>query len=313
MDVNKRHWGKTAAIIVGTLWWGLSSPSVQAEEFLCDATQASSSELAVLNASCPVGDGLWGKQQPKHPTSMFWIQCGILSKPLTLKEAKPLYDVIKADVWARPEPKGSRCLIGPYKTLPEANADLRSVKRVKGYNEAFVRAVYQQGAASSAKAQSEKAQPVVTPKPKKPTPAATASAKPKKIAPAATQPVAIANLPQTNTSKHASEVAIRLESVVNGLNYAVPYLMFSDEQFYMEHGLPWTRLNYASATKTCQQINMRLPNDREWQQFLDAKIMDKGEWPVHLPYWGEERKGLFTSGQVNQLSGKSLLNVMCVK
>ncbi|QIA64574.1 SPOR domain-containing protein [Vibrio astriarenae] len=303
MDGLKCHWGKTAAMI-GTLCWGLASSSAVAQDFLCDATQASNTELAVLNASCPVGDGLWGKQQPKKSVSIFWIQCGIFPKPLTLKEAKPLYDVIKTDVWAKPEKSGARCLIGPYKTLSDANADLRNVKKVNGYKEAFVRAVYKQGATTAA--------PSRTASKPKPKPAAPMKQKPQPSV-QASQPVAIGELPQAQASQYQSEVAIRLESVVNGLNYAVPYLMFSDEQFYMEHGLPWTRLNYASATKTCQQLKMRLPSGSEWQQFLKAKIMDNGEWPVHLPYWGEERKGLFTSGQVNQLSGKSLLNVMCVR
>ncbi|MFI3275872.1 MAG: SPOR domain-containing protein [Vibrio sp.] len=276
-----------------------------AEEFLCDATQASSAELAVLNASCPVGDGLWGKQQPKRAVSMLWIQCGLLPKPLTLTEAKPLYDVISTDVWSRPEKQGARCLIGPYKTLNDAKADLRSVKQLKGYKEAFVRVVYKSSAEAISQAKST---------PKKPK--STAPIKPNmsvaKASSQSAQPTKIATLPESSTSHYSPEVAIRLESVVNGLNYAVPYLMFSDEQFYMEHGLPWTRLNYVSAAQTCQQIKMRLPNGREWKQFLDAKIMDKGEWPVHLPYWGEDRKGLFTTGQVNQLSGTSLLNVMCV-
>ena len=63
----------------------LSAPTY-AEEFLCDATQASSDTLPVLDAACPIGKGMWGKQKPKGQASYFWIQCGVYGKPLALPE-----------------------------------------------------------------------------------------------------------------------------------------------------------------------------------------------------------------------------------
>lgn len=78
---------------------------VGAQEFLCDATQASAQELPLLSATCPIGQGLWGKQQPKGDESTFWIQCGVLSKPLSVKEAKLIYPHISTDVWAKIEAK----------------------------------------------------------------------------------------------------------------------------------------------------------------------------------------------------------------
>ncbi|MGL6260573.1 SPOR domain-containing protein [Vibrio sp. WXL103] len=288
MDIGSLG-GKVMVSLIAVV--GVNQPAQAAETFLCDATQASSTELAVLEATCPIGAGLWGQQQPNQPVSMFWIQCGIFAKPLTLEQAKPLYEVIQADVWARPEERGSRCLIGPYASLLEANIDLREVKRIKGYREAFVRAVYkpdgEMGAVSDTVVNT-----VATDKPKI------------KLE----VPPMIAKSPAP-----ASHAAMRLSSVVNGVSYNMPDLSFGSDAFYMEYGKPWTRLSYTRANQICQQLNMRLPSVGEWQQLIDSRVLDRGEWPVHLPYWGEERTGLFTTGRANPLSGQSLLNVMCVK
>ncbi|MCX8759442.1 SPOR domain-containing protein, partial [Vibrio parahaemolyticus] len=42
-------------------------------------------------------------------------------------------------------------------------------------------------------------------------------------------------------------------------------------------------------------------------------VMEKNKWPLQLPYWGKDKKGLFADREPNQLTGTSLLNVMCVK
>ena len=89
--------------------------------------------------------------------------------------------------------------------------------------------------------------------------------------------------------------------------------MEGDEQFYMEYGIAWNRLSYDRASEVCSSQKMRLPNPEEWKLLNDSQVMTKKQWPIHLPYWGENRQGLFTSGKVTQLTGTSLLNVVCVK
>ncbi len=96
-----------------------SSP-VSAEEFLCQATQASEKELPMLEKTCPIGNGVWGKKVPQGGNYLYWIQCGLLPKPMSLAKAKPLYSKITTDVWMKPESQGYRCLIGPYKDLSDA-------------------------------------------------------------------------------------------------------------------------------------------------------------------------------------------------
>ena len=81
----------------------------------------------------------------------------------------------------------------------------------------------------------------------------------------------------------------------------------------MEQGKPWSRLDFDSAELVCNQVNMKLMTEKQWQSILSSKVMEKQNWPMHLPYWGADKKGLFTNGNVNQLKGSSLLNVMCVK
>ncbi|BCG16184.1 hypothetical protein HLBS07_00360 [Vibrio alginolyticus] len=41
------------------------SNPVEAEEFLCQATQASEKELPMLEKTCPIGNGVWGKKVPQ--------------------------------------------------------------------------------------------------------------------------------------------------------------------------------------------------------------------------------------------------------
>ncbi|MDA0120473.1 SPOR domain-containing protein [Vibrio sp. T11.5] len=284
----------------------LSAPTY-AEEFLCDATQASSASLPVLDAACPIGKGMWGKQQPKGQSSYFWIQCGVFGQPLALPEAKQVYQHISTDIWAKQEGNTYRCLIGPYKAFSEAKADLAKVKQLPNYQQAFIREIVKGApavkAASVARAVTKS----------KPTPAMKVAQQKTTILPPPSKPEPkAAAKPQSEPSREKG-VSIRQHTIINGVEYKVPYAMFGNDQFYMEHELPWNRMDYEMAYKTCYRMGMRLATANEWQALLNAKVMSRDKWPMHLPYWGAERTGLFYSGKVNQLKGTSLLNVMCVK
>lgn len=281
------------------------SHSVSAQEFLCDATQASTNELPVLDSACPIGKGLWGNQKPKGAESSFWIQCGVLSKPLSLAKAKSIYQHISTDVWSKPEENAYRCLIGPYNDFAKARQELRSVKTESAYKEAFIREVAK--TTSSSVATVTKMTPLTVSSEKK------AEGKAMEVSDAMTSAPIIASASSTMEKESEAKVVIRLKAIVEGIEYRVPYTDVEDGQFYMEHTMPWNRLNYESATKVCDSMSMRLPLEFEWTQLLASDVMQGDNWPVHLPYWGFERKGLFTSGKVSQLKGTSLLNVLCVK
>jgi hypothetical protein len=282
------------------------SHSVSAEEFLCDATQASTNELPVLDSACPIGKGLWGNQKPKGEQSNFWIQCGVLAKPLSLSKAKSIYQHISTDVWSKPEDKGHRCLIGPYDDFALARKELAAIKTEPIYQDAFIREVTKNGKASkvSSKPNSSQSKPKTKPN-------MAQKAEVTKPATIATPVIAAQVVNELESSDE--NVAVRLKANINGLEYRVPYRNFDDGQFYMEHGLPWNRLSYTSATDICHSMGMRLPVEDEWTQLLESKVMQGDHWPMHLPYWGHERKGMFTSGKISQLKGSSLLNVLCVK
>ena len=51
----------------------------------------------------------------------------------------------------------------------------------------------------------------------------------------------------------------------------------------------------------------------EFKTLRASGVTEKNKWPLQLPYWGKGKKGLFTDREPNQLTGTSLLNVMCVK
>ncbi|MEZ8125847.1 SPOR domain-containing protein [Vibrio splendidus] len=293
----------------------LVSSQVSAESVLCDATQASTNQLPQLEQSCPIGKGVWGSKAPKRHSDneLFWVQCGLLNKPLSLNRAKPLYEKISTNVWMKPEGGDYRCLIGPYSTFSDARKDLAQVRKVPGYGEAFIRMV-DKSKTSSQPIVAKPAEPkAVKPKaPVKPKPAPKPVAA--KQAAVVTSAAAIQTLPSGNAnSDNDLEIEIRVTANVAGSQYAIPYLLDHQQQFYMEQGKPWSRLDYDSAELVCNQVNMKLMTEKQWQSILSSKVMEKQNWPMHLPYWGADKKGLFTNGNVNQLKGSSLLNVMCVK
>ncbi len=281
---------------------------VHAQDFLCDATQASTQDLPLLDKSCPIGKGLWGKQQPKAQQSNFWIQCGVFAKPLTVKEAKVIYPKISTDVWAKIEGRNARCLIGPYSDFSEAKQDLAKVKTIARYKEAFIREVAK-GAPTKPRQAVAKAPVVTKPKVAESKQAATVIVPPKVVKPVAPVPVTA----PTKSTQAASEISVRREAIIGDVQFKVPYIMFSDDQFYMEYGLPWNRFDYDGAAQVCRQLGMGLPTEEQWQLLLEANIMKANQWPMHLPYWGDKRRGLFTNGKVTQIKGSSLLNIMCTK
>ncbi len=285
---------------------------VSAEAFLCDATQASAQELPLLASSCPIGKGLWGKQQPRGDQSTFWIQCGVLSKPLSVDEAKLIYQHISTDVWAKIEGKNARCLIGPYQDFSTANKELKAVKKLQQYKEAFVREVVK---GAPPVVEKTKLAPAVVSKSSTPKAATPARQSTTIIPPASSAKIEpIKTVPEKAAAKSDKlEISIRRELKVGNLHFKVPYLPFSDDQFYMEYDIPWNRLDFARANHVCQVLGMEVPNPQQWQTLLAADVMKSHQWPMYLPYWGADNSALFTSGRVTQTSGKSLLNVMCVK
>lgn len=301
------------------------STPVLAEGFLCQASQASNKELPVLEQSCPIGKGVWGKKVPQGGNDFFWIQCGLLPKPMSLAKAKPIYGKITTDVWMKPEQKGYRCLIGPYTEFAKASQDLQRVKTLSTYKEAFIRVVGK-GTSESAKQTKPMPKPAAKAKPVTPvapvaatrpnTDAFKAKEAPAKAVPKQTsQPVA----KPTKAPKPAQPVIsndtvqVRLKTILQGKTFVVPYLTENNNQFYMEHGKPWNRLNYASSKKVCQQLSMDLASVSEFKTLRASGVMEKNNWPLQLPYWGKDKKGLFADREPNQLTGTSLLNVVCVK
>ncbi len=303
------------------------STPVLAESFLCQASQASNKELPVLEQSCPIGKGLWGKKVPQGGNDFFWIQCGLLPKPMSLAKAKPIYGKITTDVWMKPEQKGYRCLIGPYTEFAKASQDLQRVKTLSTYKEAFIRVV---GKGTSEPVKQTKPMPKPAAKAKPVTPVAPVAATrpntdafkakeaPAKVAskPKQPEPVAAKSAKMTKPAQPTiknDNVQVRLKTVLKGKTFVVPYLIENNNQFYMEHGKPWNRLNYASSKKVCQQLSMDLASVSEFKTLRASGVMEKNNWPLQLPYWGKDKKGLFADREPNQLTGTSLLNVICVK
>ncbi|WP_375752095.1 SPOR domain-containing protein [Vibrio sp. HN007] len=282
----------------------MSGTALAEDEYVCEAKQNSTDELPTLSKACPVGKGLWGRK-PSPNDDLFWIQCGIFPEALTLDDAKPIYQRISTDVWLKPEGNGFRCLIGPYDNFNQASTEAASVRKLPAYKEAFIRTVN-----TKAKPEPKKA-PKPAPKAKpKPVPVKVTSKPEPKKADVITQTKQPAK--KTSAAVGNESIVVRREGKVGSKKFVIPFLMEGNEQFYMEHGIAWNRLSYTRASQVCSKIGMNLVDEVSWQQLIDSKVMRKKGWPIHLPYWGEGKRGLFTSGKVTQLTGTSLLNVVCV-
>ncbi|GLR04554.1 sporulation protein [Vibrio hyugaensis] len=328
MEMKKAHY--SSRIVQSGLSLGLLvacaqfSTSVFAEGFLCQASQASNKELPVLEQSCPIGKGVWGKKVPQGGNDFFWIQCGLLPKPMSLAKAKPIYGKITTDVWMKPEQKSYRCLIGPYTEFAKASQDLQRVKTLSTYKEAFIRVVGKGGTAPVEQTK-PMPKPVSKPKPVEPvtasrpdTGAFKAKEVPAKQTVKQTSATQVAAKPAKMTKPaqpviSSNNVQVRLKTILQGKTFVVPYLVENNNQFYMEHGKPWNRLNYASSKQVCQQLAMNLASASEFKTLRGSGVMEKNNWPLQLPYWGKDKKGLFADREPNQLTGTSLLNVICVK
>lgn len=207
---------------------------------------------------------------PQGGNDFFWIQCGLLPKPMSLAKAKPIYGKITTDVWMKPEQKGYRCLIGPYTEFAKASQDLQRVKTLSTYKEAFIRVV---GKGTSEPVKQTKPMPKPAAKAKPVTPVAPvaatrpntdafkaketpAKAAPKQASQPAGKPTQAPKPAQPIISNDT--VQVRLKTILQGKTFVVPYLVENNNQFYMEHGKPWNRLNYASSKKVCQQLSMDL-------------------------------------------------------
>lgn len=296
MERRPQYTSRSCLLSLLLLATSFSSFTVNAQDFLCDATQPSANHLPVLDSRCPIGQGLWGDRKPKQTHSHFWIQCGLMRKGLSVDAAKPLYQKITTDVWLKPEGKATRCLIGPYTDYNKAHQDMLRVRQLPGYQKVFIRDV-------------KKASNVVTPT------KAVVSTRHKRMKFLAEEPVTAKRVVverQQPKPKKTLNVEIRRRVQVGKLEYVIPYVSEKETQFYMDRNQPWIRLSYDKAEHMCSNIRMRLVTTEEWQQLLAANVMDKNQWPMNLPYWGWHKKGLFTNGNTNALKGSALLNVVCV-
>ncbi len=259
------------------------SMTSHAADALCSASQASTNELPVLEEDCPIGKGIWGQKAPRSAESVYWIQCGLLDAPLSLKQAKPLYGKISTDIWMKPESKKYRCLIGPYSDVDVLEEELQQVRSLRANKDAFARQVnpqQDQAKQSSSAAVEPIAKKVQTIKPM--------------------------------ATKAQPDLIVRISTSIDDKTYVAPYSSKGSHQFYMEHDKAWNRVSYNEAIEMCSALDMRLIDEKEWQTLRLNSSMRKDKWPEQMPYWGSGQKGMFSNGRIAPLKGNTLLNVACI-
>ncbi len=280
-----------------------------ADEYLCDATQASPSDLPLLKGDCPIGEGLWGGRGPSENAELYWVQCGVLHKPLSLIQVKEVYKFISTDVWMIRYAKAYRCLIGPYDDYAMALKEWRQVRKIPRYRDVFIRELRTQPSftASSSQVESSYSQSITVISPDSTKTHTKALIPP----PTQTPETIISPVEQSTASKAAGmDILVRRQAKLGNKSYAVPFVR-DYEHFYMEYNKPWNRMDYDAAIEVCGLLGMRLATQTEWKSILESGELSREKWPLHLPYWGQGQRGLFTSGKITPLKGSSLLNVLC--
>ncbi|MUK76718.1 SPOR domain-containing protein [Aliivibrio fischeri] len=244
---------------------------------VCLSQDKSSDMGNVLSGTCPIGDGLWGNQQPKleKGKSEFWIQCGVFNQDLTREKVNHIQKKVDAPINFKLEGEAKRCLIGPYQDFITAQKQLRRLQSDWLFKHAALREVNLA------------------------------------LLPQVEEPIKRA--PETVSEPEPDPITIRKQTKINNLHFVVPFTDDSSEGFYMENSLPWLRATSLHAQEICQQIDMDLVTKEQWQILLDSTIMTKDKWPVLLPYWGADNLGLFKDGAARKLKNTSMLNVMCTK
>ena len=232
-----------------------------------------------LPDSCPIGEALWGNQAAKlaQGESEFWIQCGVFSKPLGADKVSRIQSKVDAPINMKKENKSKRCLIGPYNDFSVAKKQLKALQKDPLFRQAALREV----ALSSLPKMESKAEK--------------------------------SELPKIAVEPTPDPVTIRKQVIINGEQFAVPFIQSDDYGFYMEDSQPWLRASSKGSQEICQRIDMNLVSKEQWQILIDSNIMKEDKWPILLPYWGADNLGLFKDGATRELKNASMLNVMCTK
>ncbi|MFC0061384.1 hypothetical protein [Vibrio inusitatus] len=128
-------------LVLSIFIWLFASVNAQADNFLCSATQESYDKPALLGEECPIGKSLLGKSQPQYERSTFWIQCGFFPVELTIEQVNQIYPNVSASIWNKSEPRGRRCLVGPYDDFQQVNLEVTQLRTIQGFEKSFIREV----------------------------------------------------------------------------------------------------------------------------------------------------------------------------
>ncbi|MGF1706267.1 SPOR domain-containing protein [Enterovibrio baiacu] len=99
----------------------------------------------VVDETCPIGDGLWGKD-PASQQGQFWVQCGIVNDlPDAWFSGQLAKSVLANQVMLRKEGETYRCLAGPFEQFSTAKKVRDGMRKQPSMSAAFVREVSTSG------------------------------------------------------------------------------------------------------------------------------------------------------------------------
>ncbi|KXF82662.1 hypothetical protein [Enterovibrio coralii] len=290
----------------------------------------------VSDGSCPIGDGLWGRD-PVSDKGQFWVQCGMLKSLPKNWFATDLHRAVLQDqIVLLEEGSEYRCLAGPYDRYSIAQKVRDAMRKQASLKTAFVREVAPSEAMESTEpvavaavalaAPVVVAEPVVAPVEVVPEVLDTAVMDTKVMEVAETvepEVLAVADIPTPEPEpvpevKEEKPKAVvkrvprnkRSRSYVDvaGLQSPKPR---GDEQRYTDGGIAWWRATYDEARRACEKDGMSLVSLNTLKT-LSRQAETRDAFPKRLPYWVKENRAFDVVMMVPMpLRGSSLIHVMC--
>tara|TARA_Y100000588_G_C14223162_1_gene911968 strand:- start:178 stop:1899 length:1722 start_codon:yes stop_codon:yes gene_type:complete len=114
-----------------------------AEPYSCESYSNPQSGLEELATNCPVGKFFAerSKERIQLDSELFWVQCGFFKNSLKKESIIKVYDAFPHSTWLKKEKGYSRCLLGPYKGVNDANTALKRISFISGFEKAFLRKI----------------------------------------------------------------------------------------------------------------------------------------------------------------------------
>ncbi|MGF1688634.1 SPOR domain-containing protein [Photobacterium japonica] len=276
------------------------------------ATTPHASGWTLLDNTCDVGQGLWGRK-PKTEDGAFWVQCNYSKAIPDQAFLRSVQQVFPTSHYLLNDDGHYRCVVGPLNSYPHAQ-EVREILLQHGIRNAFIR---QQRDGKTRNTALSAAEQLAATK------MATINATRKTAATTAQPTPATKLLIENRTVLDAAIYSFTFEN----LNFYQPRTIQSTREmplaFVEEHQQYWSRVPLNEAQQWCNRYGLRLPSFDELKhlQTYGQRFLLRNHWPITHSYWsqsvshysGEIQTLNVRNGRVDEYRPLALLYTTCVQ